>query len=328
VTTAGLLPLGWTTALAEAAEGRAGQPVRVVEPQRSGFRVDDGEQVHLAQLHPTLLRQLRDEGESLVVGDWALWDADGGWLTALLPRRSLLSRHRDDGRLQRLAAHIDRVVMVMGLDGDFSEDGLLPYRQMAEAAGVPVMAVLTKPDRAPDLQAQTAAVVRSLGPSVPVFCLDPRQAQAAEALAPWLQPGQTLALFGSSGVGKSSLTNTLVGGAVQRTGATQAQADLGRHTTTARCLHRLPGGACIVDTPGLRATHRMPASAPEDRYDDVTTLAADCRFSDCQHEAEPGCAVRERVAADRLAAWRARIQTAADGRLPRRRPGPKRSRSR
>ncbi len=300
----GLRPLGWTAALAEAAAGQPGQPVRVVEPQRSGFRVDDGERVGVAQLHPSLLRQLRDDGESLVVGDWLLRDPDEGWLTALLPRRNLLSRHRDDGRLQRLAANIDRVAMVMGLDGDFSEDGLLPYKQMAEAAGVPVLAVLTKPDRAADAAAQTAAVANGLGPSVPLLCLDPRQPAAATALAPWLQPGQTLALFGSSGVGKSSLTNTLVGDAVQRTGATQAQADLGRHTTTARCLHRLPSGASVIDTPGLRATHRMPETAPADRYQDILTLAADCRFRDCRHEAEPGCAVRGRVAAARLAAWR------------------------
>ncbi|MBC7940299.1 MAG: GTPase RsgA, partial [Chitinophagaceae bacterium] len=120
-------------------------------------------------------------------------------------------------------------------------------------------------------------------------------------LAPWLQPGNTLVLLGSSGAGKSTLTNALMGSALQSTGANRDGDSRGRHTTTTRSLHALAGGACIIDTPGLR-TLRLDGDpeALDAVFDDINRLAGGCRFRDCQHEQEPGCAVREGVPAERL----------------------------
>jgi len=131
-----------------------------------------------------------------------------------------------------------------------------------------------------------------------VNAMDP---SAARALDGYCTRGQTLVLLGSSGAGKSTLTNTLLGADIQDTGAVRSNDGRGKHTTTSRSLHRLPGGACVIDTPGLR-TLRPDAeeAALVAVYDDVQTLAARCRFRDCRHAEEPGCAVREGVGADRL----------------------------
>jgi ribosome biogenesis GTPase len=138
-------------------------------------------------------------------------------------------------------------------------------------------------------------------PGVDVLSVDARDAETATRLAPWTRFGQTLVLLGSSGAGKSTLTNTLLGADVQDTGAVREHDSRGKHTTTSRSLHRLPGGACVIDTPGLRALrpdadeHVVAAT-----FGDVEALALQCRFRDCRHHDEPGCAVREGVSGDRL----------------------------
>jgi ribosome biogenesis GTPase len=122
-----------------------------------------------------------------------------------------------------------------------------------------------------------------------------------EALEPWLRPGRTVALLGSSGAGKSTLTNTLLGRPTQATGAVRADDSRGRHTTTARTLHRLPGGACLIDTPGLRGLRvDLDEADLAASFGDIAQLAEKCRFRDCRHVDEPGCAVRDGVPADRL----------------------------
>ncbi len=303
-----LARLGWTAALTAALEQLPpvpGRPVRIVEQHRSEYRVNDGEREFSARNHPALHQALAKDDDGIAVGDWARYQDEGDWLTQLIPRRSLLERTREDGRRQRLVANVDTALLVMGMDGDFSPERLLRYRLMAVAGGVTPVLLLTKLDRAQDAEAQRREIA-GLAPDTAVVMLDARSPQVPELLAPWLAPGQTLVLLGSSGVGKSTLMNSLLGTDTQRTGATQDhQEDLGRHTTTARFLRRLPGGACLIDTPGLRELKLSEEQAKvEDDFADVRQLAAQCRFSDCKHQREPGCAVVRELKPQRIAAWR------------------------
>jgi ribosome biogenesis GTPase len=171
--------------------------------------------------------------------------------------------------------------------------------------GIVPVVVLTKVDAAvPDaaaLDARLAALVGRVPSHVDVLPVNATAPETAARLAPWTTPGRTLVLLGSSGAGKSTLTNTLLGTAVQATGSVREGDARGRHTTTARSLHPLPGGACVIDTPGLRALRPdLDEAGLAAAFDDIGALAASCRFRDCRHEGEPGCAVRASVPADRL----------------------------
>jgi len=307
-----LTPLGWNTALADALAQLPpvpGRPVRIVEQHRSEYRVHDGQREFSARTHPALYKTLDAAGDGIAVGDWARYQDEGAWLTQLLPRRSLLERTREDGRRQRLVANVDTALLVMGLDGDYNPERLLRYRLMAVAGGVAPVLVLTKLDRAKDADAQRREIETLAGADTPVLALDARSPQAIEQFAPWLTPGRTLVLLGSSGVGKSTLMNSLLGSQTQRTGATQALDDLGRHTTTARFLRPLPCGACLIDTPGLRELKlSQEQEQVEDDFADIRQLAQQCRFSDCQHRHEPGCAVVGNASAERIAAWRTSLE--------------------
>lgn len=308
-----LVPLGWNAtlaaALAEAAPG-AGVPVRVIEQHRSEYRVRGAQGEHAARTQPGLHKQLTLDGDGIAVGDWALYLEEGGWLVRRLPRFSLLERSREDGRRQRLVANVDTALLVMGLDGDYNPERLARYQQMTEASGVKVVIVLTKADRVPNADALMREIQAQAGTATPVLQLDPRRAEAVQVLSPYVQPGRTLALLGSSGVGKSSLMNTLLGEERQRTGETQALDDLGRHTTTARFLRQLPSGACLIDTPGMREIKLVEEQVADD-FADIRALTDACRFSDCQHQNEPGCAVIREVTPERLSAYRDSLQPKA-----------------
>ena len=258
----------------------------------------------------------------------------------LLPHSRITRRTSDGGRRadqrgmaqrQVLVSNVDTAVLVMGLDHDFQLRRLERYLALAQLSGVAAVLVLSKADTvAPELAAQRLAQVADLLPQrLPALALDLRDDQTAIALAPWLQPGQTLVLLGSSGVGKSTLVNTLARtlartpdhppdhppghplmpacsaaapDAARATGAVRAGDSRGRHTTTARSLLPLPGGACIIDTPGLRALRLDVTDADQlaDAFGDVARHAPRCRFRDGRHQQEPGCAVREAVPVPRL----------------------------
>jgi ribosome biogenesis GTPase len=193
----------------------------------------------------------------------------------------------------------------MGLDEDFNPRRLERYLALVHGDAIQPVVVLTKQDvvaptpEALDLRLE--ALRGRIPAHIDTIAVNATHGSAADALQSYLGRGQTLVLLGSSGAGKSTLTNTLLGSAVQDTGAVRASDSRGKHTTTSRSLHRVPGGACVIDTPGLRTLRPdTDAATLAGSYADVETLAGQCRFRDCQHADEPGCAVRDGVDADRL----------------------------
>jgi len=193
----------------------------------------------------------------------------------------------------------------MGLDDDFNPRRLERYLALVHASEVTPVIVLTKADVVDQVEGALEARIAELDGRVPVqvelLAVDGTEPRTAQRLSAWLGQGQTLVVLGSSGAGKSTLTNTLLGAAVQDTGAVREHDSRGKHTTTARSLHRLPDGACIIDTPGLRALRPdVDESTLTASFGDIESLSAACRFRDCKHHDEPGCAVREGVGSDRL----------------------------
>lgn len=281
---------------------------RVVEVQREHVLLHDGEATSTARPLPRLIVALQQQADALAVGDWVLAQPDAWqhwWVHARVPPSNQITRRLHDGRdkLARLVivSNVDTALLTMGLDHDFSLRRLERYVTLVRLAGVDAVVVLTKADLCPDVDSRLAAVRAMLPRDTEALAVDGQQAAASQALAPWLGAGRTLVLLGSSGAGKSTLTNTLCGAALQDTGATRQGDGRGRHTTTARSLHLTSCGACIIDTPGLR-TLRLDTdeAALGEVFGDVAALATQCRFRDCQHENEPGCAVRAGLPAERL----------------------------
>ncbi len=309
-----LRPLGLTPALANrAAQAAAGHAealrlMRLTEVHRDTLRLTDGASEHSARVRPRLLRALADDETALAVGDWVLAHVDAGgqaWVEARVEPSSHLIRRDADGRRHPVVSNVDTALLVMGLDDDFNPRRLERYLALVQANAVQAVVVMTKVDiaaRTPGLVAERIDALRGRLPAtIDLYLVDATDPDTAQRLQPHLVAGQTLVVLGSSGAGKSTLTNTLLGRSVQDTGAVREHDSRGKHTTTSRSLHRLPGGACVIDTPGLRA---LRPDFDEDTlaatFADIATLAARCRFRDCKHADEPGCAVRDGVDADRL----------------------------
>ncbi len=233
------------------------------------------------------------------VGDWLLLDAATGRPKRVLERRSLFQRRAaGTGReTQSIASNIDTVFIVSSCDRDFNIARLERYLALAQDSDVTPVIVLTKADVSAEPETYRRRAER-LMPGLVVECLDARDPKACTVLAAWCGVGQTVALLGSSGVGKSTLTNTLLGGGSLRTDAVRADDDKGRHTTTGRILHHLPSGGWLLDSPGMRELQLVDvASGIDSVFDDILSLAENCRFRDCRHETEPGCAVRAAIEA-------------------------------
>jgi ribosome biogenesis GTPase / thiamine phosphate phosphatase len=284
------------------------QLMRVVEVQRDSVMLHNGDHAVRARVLPALHAAL--DNDALAVGDWAFAQRNPlaeWWVHARVPPVNQIARRLHDGRdkVTRvvLVANIDTVLIVMGLGHDFNPRRLERYLAFTRLAHVSAVVVLTKADLVSDDEraAREHEALALVPADVAVLAVNGQSAQTASALAPWLGAGQTLVVVGSSGAGKSTLTNTLLGADVQDTGGTRSGDGRGRHTTTVRSLHALPSGACIIDTPGLR-TLRLDADAGEvvQAFDDIARLAPQCRFRDCRHAGEPGCAVREVLEPARL----------------------------
>ncbi|STQ94225.1 Putative ribosome biogenesis GTPase RsgA [Janthinobacterium lividum] len=281
----------------------AAQLMRVCAVHRDSIGVHDGILEQPAQILPRLLHELQTLDTILTVGDWVAAEADGHgtlWITAHLSPATQIARRGNDGRRQLLASNVDTALLVMGLDEDFNPRRLERYLSIVLAAQVAPVVVLSKADMADDVPGKLAQLKHRLPPHVPLFAIDTRHAYDVAILEPWLSAGQTLVLLGSSGAGKSSLTNTLCA-VEQATKGVRHGDGRGRHTTTARSLHLCASGACIIDTPGLRSWRAdADVETLAATFDDIAALAAACQFRDCRHASEPGCAVRGAVDGDRL----------------------------
>jgi ribosome biogenesis GTPase len=286
---------------------------RIVEQHRSGYQVHDGERVLSAKALPRLRHHVDDASQRPAVGDWVLLGRQGDeWLIeSILPRFSALMRGAagEKRARQAIAVNIDHILILCGLDRDFNPRRIERYLALASASGARPSLVLTKCDQDPELERHLEQA-RAVAGSTPIYPINAKDPASCAPLATLLERGQTAVLVGSSGAGKSTLTNTLLGGEIQATGAVRERDGRGRHTTVARTLLRLPGGACLIDTPGLReikltGEEQLDAAG----FDDIDALAANCRFRDCQHQTEPGCQVRAALAAGaldpaRVASWR------------------------
>jgi ribosome biogenesis GTPase len=277
--------------------------MRIAAIHGDWIAVHDGHIEHQARALPRLLSALANDDDALAVGDWVAVDDLNGeqWIALRAEPLTQVARRANDGRRQVLASNIDTALLVMGLDLDFNIRRLERYIALVQSAAIAPVVVLTKADIADGIDGKVAEVQRRLPAGIAVLAINGLSGDAAAVLQPWLGAGQTLCLLGASGTGKSTLTNTLAA-AGQGTGGTRKGDGRGKHTTTTRSLHRCADGACIVDTPGLR-TWRPDADEKTlaATFDDIAGLAERCQFRDCQHELEPGCAVRAGIDPDRLA---------------------------
>ena len=259
------------------------------------------------ELEGELAGRLKHEATSAselpVVGDWVAVlprpdEAGKATIQAVLPRQCAFSRKTVGEHLteeQVVAANVDTVLLVMGLDGDFNIRRIERYLTLAWDSGATPVIVLNKADVCAETDARIAEV-EAVAWGVPVYALSAIEEEGIEALEAHVEPGKTVSLLGSSGVGKSTLANCLVGSQVQVVGGVREDDSRGRHTTTHRELMLLPSGGVLIDNPGMR---ELQLWADEDglkeSFEDVEALAEDCRFRDCAHGDEPGCAVRQAI---------------------------------
>ena len=308
--TMSLTALGWDELRVRDFEAWAGKPG--VEPGRVAiefnhiFRVlVEGGDIEVTTAG-RLKHQASRRSELPAVGDWVVvrrrQGQASGDIVAVLPRRSCFSRkaagHVTDEQV--VAANVDVVFIVMGLDADFNVRRLERYLLLARESGAAPVILLTKTDLTAALPEQLADVT-ALAPDIPVHAVSPRRNEGLDQVAGYLTPGRTAALLGSSGVGKSTIINRLMGRESMRTREVRESDSRGRHTTTHRELVTLPGGGLIIDTPGMRELQLWDVGeAVSETFVDIEALALECRFGNCRHRDEPRCAVKAAVADGRI----------------------------
>jgi ribosome biogenesis GTPase len=311
-----LSDLGWSAFFAEQLTSKdvGLQPVRIARVHRSRMTA-------LSSQGPIKPLLPADVGTGqFAVGDFVLVHPETLQVHRRLERRSVIERRVSGARIPQLAgANIDTLFIVTSCNADFNPARLERYLALANQAGTEPVILLTKADLVGDPQSyhrQAAALQRGLD----VVPINPKSSEAALSLARWCGRGQTVALVGSSGVGKSTLVNTLAGATetTQQTGTIREQDAKGRHTTTARSLHAIAGGGWVIDTPGMRTLQVSDVAEGLDMlFAEIVERAPLCHFRDCTHAHEPGCAVQEAMVAgiikpERLDRWRKLIGESAD----------------
>jgi ribosome biogenesis GTPase / thiamine phosphate phosphatase len=253
------------------------------------------------------LRLAAEEGAAWpAVGDWVSVELQGAGsvavIRAVLTRRNRFIR-KSPGKMmveQVIAANVDTALVISSLDGDFNPRRVERYLTQCWESGVKPVLILNKAD-ACENTCEKAAEMERVALGTPVFVVSAKTGQGIEEFKPLLIPGKTIVMLGSSGVGKSTLTNRLLGESLQKVNDVRANDSRGRHTTTTRELFALSGGALLIDTPGLRELQLWDAEEGlAQAFADINLLAGQCRFNDCRHETEPGCAVQAAVQAGTL----------------------------
>ncbi|MFN8519774.1 MAG: ribosome small subunit-dependent GTPase A [Chloroflexota bacterium] len=318
-----LEPFGWDARREAAFDAHAapGQvPGRVTGAARDAIRArtEDGDTHVIVQRG--FRRDAATASEFPVVGDWLALEPVGDGQTALravLPRTSRFARGDHDAQRvqggihaeeQVIAANIDTVVIVAALDHDLNLRRLERYLALAWSSGADPVVLLNKSDLCDDVPGRLGEV-RSIASGAPVLVASALRAEGLDALEAWTGPARTVVLLGMSGVGKSTITNLLLGEQRQAVREVREGDARGRHTTTSRELFQLPNGALLIDTPGMRSIGLWDADDGLDRaFTDIEALAAACRFADCSHEVEPGCAVAAAIEAGELDADRLRAR--------------------
>ena len=313
--TSTLSELGWKPFFARqvsADEKRRCRPVRVMSVHR-GMVTVLGEGLE-ESLSSSLAAPAGPEDRP-TVGDWLLVDREGQDIVRILDRTSLFKRPapRNDGRIQLIAANVDTLFIVTSCDQDFNVARIERYLVLASEVNVRPVVVLTKADLSPD-SGPFVAATRALAPQLQVELVNGRDPRSVTRLAAYCGIGETVALVGSSGVGKSTIVNTLKGSDSIATQAVRESDGKGLHTTTVRQMHRLgqapDGGGWLVDTPGMRELQMSEVSSGvAELFDDIVAITLECRFTNCTHVDEPGCALRTAVAngevdPERLERWR------------------------
>ncbi len=335
--TTALQAIGWPTGTAAdpawtllQAEHPQAHPARVIEQHRSGYVVAEGpgegyptESPAEWQRAPSYRKGMLPTEQRAAVGDWVLVRGEEGTkggdrsqIVAMLPRHSAIKRSAagEHYKQQVIAANIDTVFIVSGLDADFNPRRIERYLLLVQGSGSTPVVVLTKADKAVAIDDEDVAgtaiddAIATLSEiaaqGIAIVAVNAKDRDSVAALDPWLRAGTTAVLVGSSGAGKSTLTNSLLGADRMKTAAVRESDARGRHTTTYRALIPLPSGACLIDTPGMRELKPTGEEDVAENFSDIDALSQRCKFRDCGHEREPGCAVRGAIDAGTLDATR------------------------
>jgi ribosome biogenesis GTPase / thiamine phosphate phosphatase len=329
-----LADLGWTDDLAAAFAPHAAtglQPARVTLQLKGFWEVTTPETARLGECTGKFLHATTGSSDMPAVGDWVAIEPKPGddtraLIHAVLPRRTKFSRQAAGEHVveQVVAANVDTVFLISSLDANFNLRRIERYLAAARASGAQPVVVLNKSDltrHAAELKAEAEVIARE----VPVVVTSALKRGGVKALAPWLRPHTTVAFLGSSGVGKSTLINEILGEERQVTQENRAIDGKGRHTTTERELLLSPDGVLIIDTPGMRELQPWQAEeAVENVFADITALAGQCKFRDCTHGPEPGCAVQAALTDGslELPRWNSYLRLARENAYAQRRADP------